>query len=128
MTPEMSGVPAYGGNRCVPGLRREEIALLAGVSVDYYTRPERGNLGGLSESVLDALARGLQLGADHSVMPDARGDAPRGAVLPPGLCGGEHPRKANDTDEDVEHGGSRPAGRVGEQRCQDRSELDAATW
>jgi transcriptional regulator with XRE-family HTH domain len=45
----------------VSGLRREEVALLAGVSVDYYTRLERGNLGGVSESVLDALARALQL-------------------------------------------------------------------
>ena len=43
------------------GLRREEVALLAGVSVDYYTRLERGNLGGVSEAVLDALARALQL-------------------------------------------------------------------
>jgi transcriptional regulator with XRE-family HTH domain len=45
----------------VAGLRREEVALLAGVSVDYYTRLERGNLGGVSESVLDTLARALQL-------------------------------------------------------------------
>jgi hypothetical protein len=45
----------------VTGLRREEVALLAGVSVDYYTRLERGNLGGVSEIVLDALAQALQL-------------------------------------------------------------------
>jgi transcriptional regulator with XRE-family HTH domain len=45
----------------VAGLRREEVALLAGVSVDYYTRLERGNLGGVSEAVLDALAQALQL-------------------------------------------------------------------
>jgi len=61
ITPEQAGLPVYGGNRRVPGLRREEVALLAGVSVDYYTRLERGNLGGVSESVLDALARALQL-------------------------------------------------------------------
>jgi transcriptional regulator with XRE-family HTH domain len=61
ITPEQAGLPAYGGNRRVPGLRREEVALLAGVSVDYYTRLERGNLGGVSETVLDALARALQL-------------------------------------------------------------------
>jgi transcriptional regulator with XRE-family HTH domain len=61
ITPQQSGLPAYGGNRRVPGLRREEVALLAGVSVDYYTRLERGNLAGVSESVLDALARALQL-------------------------------------------------------------------
>jgi transcriptional regulator with XRE-family HTH domain len=61
ITPEQAGLPTYGGNRRVAGLRREEVALLAGVSVDYYTRLERGNLGGVSEAVLDALARALQL-------------------------------------------------------------------
>ena len=61
LTPQQAGLPSYGGHRRVAGLRREEVALLAGVSVDYYTRLERGNLGGASESVLDALARALQL-------------------------------------------------------------------
>jgi transcriptional regulator with XRE-family HTH domain len=61
ITPQQAGLPAYGANRRVPGLRREEVALLAGVSVDYYTRLERGNLGGVSEAVLDALAQALQL-------------------------------------------------------------------
>ncbi|MFN8129165.1 MAG: helix-turn-helix transcriptional regulator [Candidatus Nanopelagicales bacterium] len=61
ITPEQAGLPAYGGNRRVKGLRREEVALLAGVSVDYYVRMERGNLAGASENVLDALARALQL-------------------------------------------------------------------
>lgn len=61
ITPDRAGLPAYGGNRRVPGLRREEVALLAGVSVDYYTRLERGDLSGASHSVLDALARALQL-------------------------------------------------------------------
>ena len=61
ITPQQAGLPAYGGNRRVPGLRREEVALLAGVSVDYYTRLERGNLNGVSESVLEALAHALQL-------------------------------------------------------------------
>jgi transcriptional regulator with XRE-family HTH domain len=61
ITPEQAGLPAYGANRRVPGLRREEVALLAGVSVDYYTRLERGNLGGVSEAVLEALAQALQL-------------------------------------------------------------------
>ncbi|MBX0300409.1 helix-turn-helix transcriptional regulator [Cryobacterium sp. 1639] len=61
ITPEAAGLPAYGGNRRVAGLRREEVAMLAGVSVDYYVRLERGNLAGASESVLDALARTLQL-------------------------------------------------------------------
>lgn len=61
ITPAQAGLPAYGGNRRVPGLRREEVALLAGVSVDYYTRLERGDLSGTSDTVLSALARALQL-------------------------------------------------------------------
>jgi transcriptional regulator with XRE-family HTH domain len=61
ITPDQAGLPVYGGSRRVPGLRREEVAMLAGVSVDYYTRLERGNARGVSESVLDALARALQL-------------------------------------------------------------------
>ena len=51
----------YGRNRRVPGLRRSEVADLAGVSVEYYAQLERGNLAGVSESVLDALGRALQL-------------------------------------------------------------------
>ena len=46
ISPDQAGLPAYGGNRRVPGLRREEVAMLAGISIDYYTRLERGNLGG----------------------------------------------------------------------------------
>jgi transcriptional regulator with XRE-family HTH domain len=61
ITPDQVGLPIYGEHRRVPGLRREEVALLAGVSVDYYTRLERGNASGVSDSVLDALARALQL-------------------------------------------------------------------
>jgi transcriptional regulator with XRE-family HTH domain len=61
ITPQQAGLPVYGANRRVPGLRREEVALLAGVSVDYYTQMERGNLGGVSDGVLDALAGALQL-------------------------------------------------------------------
>jgi transcriptional regulator with XRE-family HTH domain len=61
ITPEQAGLPAYGGNRRVKGLRREEVAMLAGVSVDYYIRMERGGLAGASESVLDALADALRL-------------------------------------------------------------------
>ena len=61
ITPDRAGLPVYGGNRRVTGLRREEVAMLAGVSVDYYTRLERGNLSGVSEGVLEALARALQL-------------------------------------------------------------------
>jgi transcriptional regulator with XRE-family HTH domain len=61
ITPERAGLPAYGSNRRVTGLRREEVAMLAGVSVDYYIRMERGNLSGASDSVLDALVNALQL-------------------------------------------------------------------
>ena len=61
ITPEQSGLPVYGAKRRVPGLRRGEVAMLAGVSVEYYTRLERGNLSGVSEGVLDAVARALQL-------------------------------------------------------------------
>ena len=54
-------MPTYGEKRRVPGLRREEVASLAGVSFDYYARLERGNLSGVSDSVLEALALALQL-------------------------------------------------------------------
>jgi transcriptional regulator with XRE-family HTH domain len=61
LTPAQAGVPLYGQRRRVPGLRREEVAQLAGLSTDYYTRLEKGNLRGASDSVLDAIARALQL-------------------------------------------------------------------
>jgi transcriptional regulator with XRE-family HTH domain len=61
ISPEQAGLPAYGGNRRVTGLRREEVALLAGVSIDYYVRLERGNLTGASDAVLEGLSRALQL-------------------------------------------------------------------
>jgi transcriptional regulator with XRE-family HTH domain len=59
--PEDSGLPAHDDRRRVPGLKREEVALLAGVSVDYYARLERGQLGGVSASVLEAIADALKL-------------------------------------------------------------------
>jgi transcriptional regulator with XRE-family HTH domain len=61
ITPEQAGLPAYGTNRRVKGLRREEVALLAGISAEYYVRLERGNLRGASQDVLDSIARALQL-------------------------------------------------------------------
>ncbi|OII39836.1 transcriptional regulator [Curtobacterium sp. MMLR14_014] len=61
ITPEQAGVETFGTRRRVTGLRREEVARLAGVSIDYYTRLERGNLQGVSDSVLDAIGRALQL-------------------------------------------------------------------
>jgi len=60
ITPAGAGLTSYGSRR-VPGLRRNEVAQLAGVSVEHYSRLERGNLTGVSDSVLDALARALQL-------------------------------------------------------------------
>jgi transcriptional regulator with XRE-family HTH domain len=60
LKPQEVGLPDYGPRR-VPGLRREEVAVLAGVSVPYYTRLERGDLNGVSESVLQALAGALRL-------------------------------------------------------------------
>jgi transcriptional regulator with XRE-family HTH domain len=61
LTPEQAGLAFHGDRRRVKGLRREEVAALAGVSVDYYASLERGSLAGASESVLEALARALQL-------------------------------------------------------------------
>ncbi|WP_028463350.1 helix-turn-helix transcriptional regulator [Nocardia sp. 348MFTsu5.1] len=60
VTPEAAGLPA-GLNRRVAGLRRSEVATLAGVSVEYYARLERGTIAGASAGVLDAIARALQL-------------------------------------------------------------------
>lgn len=98
LTPEQAGLVTHGERRRVRGLRREEVAMLAGVSVDYYARLERGNLAGASESVLEALARALQLDdaerqhlhdlARNAVPPPSRrrsrpkpATAPRAAVL-----------------------------------------------
>jgi transcriptional regulator with XRE-family HTH domain len=62
VTPEQAGLPAYGGERRrVTGLRREEVALLAGISSEYYIRLERGNATGVSESVIEGIAQALQL-------------------------------------------------------------------
>ena len=61
LTPTQAGLPAYGGRRRVPGLRREEVALLAGISIQYYTRLERGSTRGVSDEVLDGITRALQL-------------------------------------------------------------------
>ena len=62
ITPEQAGLPVYGGDRRrVPGLRRSEVASLAGISPEYMTKLERGNATGVSESVVDGLAHALQL-------------------------------------------------------------------
>ncbi|WP_059013123.1 helix-turn-helix transcriptional regulator [Streptomyces specialis] len=85
LRPEDVGLDDYGGRRRVPGLRREELARLAGVSVAYYTRLEQGHGGNVSTGVLDAVASALRLtGAErehlaHLVRPAraARRAAPR---------------------------------------------------
>jgi len=60
ISPEQAGLPTTGTRR-VPGLRRSEVAAIAGLSVEYYARLERGQIAGASTGVLDALARALQL-------------------------------------------------------------------
>ena len=84
ITPEQAGLPVYGGNRRVAGLRREEVALLAGVSIDYYTRLERGRAPGASERVLEGIARALHLDeAERAHLFDlARAAAPAGPRAP----------------------------------------------
>ena len=62
ISPEQAGLPVYGGDRRrVPGLRRSEVASLAGISPEYMTKLERGQATGVSESVIDGLAHALQL-------------------------------------------------------------------
>ncbi|MCX5368339.1 helix-turn-helix transcriptional regulator [Streptomyces sp. NBC_00015] len=67
LKPEDVGLPDFGRHRRVPGLRREELAQLAGVSVAYYTRLEQGNGRNVSAEVLDSIARALRLSdAEHA--------------------------------------------------------------
>jgi transcriptional regulator with XRE-family HTH domain len=83
ITPDQAGLPAYGRNRRVSGLRREEVAMLAGVSVDYYIRMERGNARGVSDSVLENLARALHLDeAERAHLYDLARAANNGARAP----------------------------------------------
>ena len=74
ITAAEAGLPVFDDKRRVAGLRREEVASLAGVSVDYYARLERGNLRGVSESVLDALARALRQA--EAALPEHRPSTP----------------------------------------------------
>src|SRR5215213_3754797 len=70
VSPEAAGIPG-GANRRVAGLRRSEVATLAGVSVEYYSKLERGAIAGASASVLDAVSRALQLNdAEHAHLLD----------------------------------------------------------
>ena len=89
LSPERAGLPAYGRTRRVPGLRREEVALLAGISVEYYTRLERGSARGMSDDVLESVSRALQLDeAEHAHLLDllrtANLDRPPRRVAAPG--------------------------------------------
>ena len=71
LSPQQAGIPDFGGRRRVPGLRREEVALIAGMSAEYYKRLERGNAAGVSEAVLDGISRALQLDdAEHAHLHD----------------------------------------------------------
>jgi transcriptional regulator with XRE-family HTH domain len=87
LDPTTLGLSAGAGRRRVRGLRREEAALLAGISVDYYTRIEQGRSRNISDSVLNAIARGLRLTeAEHTYLrnvaePPAAGQ-PHQAVRP----------------------------------------------
>ncbi len=88
LTPADAGLPDFGGTRRVPGLRREEVALLAGISAEYYTRLERNGLAGISDGILDALVRALQLDAaerEHLFdLARAAGPAPKSLRKAPG--------------------------------------------
>ncbi|WP_439663537.1 helix-turn-helix domain-containing protein [Lentzea sp. HUAS TT2] len=102
ITPQDAGLPPSVGIRRVPGLRREEVALLAGVSAEYYERLERGRRKTASASVLDAIARVLQLNAaerEHLHVLAGSHSSPRAHAVPvrlrPGL------RRALDTVTDV---------------------------
>lgn len=94
ISPEQAGVPVFAGNRRVPGLRREEVAHLAGVSTDYYSKLERGNTRGAFREVLDAIARALQLDdterehlmnlVEVTASPHRRRSRPKNRTVAPG--------------------------------------------
>ncbi|WP_327582625.1 helix-turn-helix transcriptional regulator [Nonomuraea sp. NBC_00507] len=88
LKPEQAGIQPFGGRRRVPGLRREELAYLAGMSVDYYIRLEQGKVRNVSEPILEALTRALSLSEDERaylrnlVKPSHRRPVSRPKVLP----------------------------------------------
>lgn len=84
LSPQDAGLPDFGGRRRVPGLRREEVAMLAGMSPEYYRRLERGNASGVSDAVLGGVSRALQLDeAEHAHLHAlARSDNPARANGP----------------------------------------------
>jgi transcriptional regulator with XRE-family HTH domain len=79
LTPAQVGLPAGGGRRRVSGLRREEVAVLAGVSTEWYTRLEKGHISGVSDEVLGAIARALLLDEEETayLLDLARAARPR---------------------------------------------------
>jgi transcriptional regulator with XRE-family HTH domain len=93
ITPERAGIVAIGSRR-VAGLRREEVAMLAGVSPDYYTRLEKGKVANPSDSVLEAISRVLELDeAEHTHLLDlVRAGARRGPTAVRRRPGGPAPR------------------------------------
>ena len=121
ISPEQAGIPSYGELRRVPGLRREEVAQLAGVSTDYYTRLERGSIRGVSDAVLEAVAAALQLDeaerahlmdlARTANTPSRRATAPAAAAAGPSR--GAAP--AGRHDRSGRPGAERPLGRAGRQ-------------
>ncbi|WP_347978362.1 helix-turn-helix transcriptional regulator [Microbacterium sp. ProA8] len=98
LTPSQVGLPDFGGRRRVPGLRREEVALVAGMSAEYYKRLERGNAAGVSGAVIEGVSRALQLdeaerahlydlirAANAGAHPQRRAGATRKTQLTPGM-------------------------------------------
>ncbi|MGB7979803.1 MAG: helix-turn-helix transcriptional regulator [Candidatus Nanopelagicales bacterium] len=85
ITPQQAGLPDVGPRR-VPGLRRVQVAALAGVSIEYYSKLERGALAGVSAQVLDAISRALELD-----------DAERAHLPPLVQPQRAHPRHRNQT-------------------------------
>jgi transcriptional regulator with XRE-family HTH domain len=99
ITPEQAGLPVFGyRQRRVNGLRREEVALLAGMSTEYYIRLERGNAKGVSDSVLEGISQALKLddaerahlydlvrAANEGAQPPRRRSAPRAQQVRPGV-------------------------------------------
>ncbi len=93
ISPQQAGLPVVGQRR-VPGLRRNEAATLAGVSIEYYSRLERGQLAGVSAGVLDAIARALQLDtAEREHLFDLAGAADGSSLLSPRRSRVEKPWK-----------------------------------
>ena len=93
LTPQQAGLPDFGGRRRVKGLRREEVALLAGMSTVYYVRLERGNATGVSEAVLNGISRALQLDeAEHAHLYDLARASNQGAD-PARLRGSTRPQQ-----------------------------------